>query len=60
MAYMGTLEASKKWGYTPATISKWCREGLIEGATQDKPGSPWHIPENAKCPRRIKKQNKEK
>ncbi len=51
---MGTKEASKKWGYPPQTIAKWCRENLIEGADQDKVGSPWHIPKNAKCPRPIK------
>ena len=44
----------QKWGYTQATISKWCREGLIPNATQDKPKSPWHIPKDAQCPRKIK------
>lgn len=60
MADIGTLEASRRWGYTQATISKWCREGLIPGATQDKVGSDWHIPEEAKCPKKIKirKENK--
>ena len=54
---MGTREASKKWGYTPATISKWCREGLIPNVNQDKPGSSWHIPKDAKCPKPIKQRN---
>lgn len=54
MADMGTKEAAEKWGYSQATISKWCREGLIKGANQYKSGSPWHIPKNAKCPRPIK------
>ena len=53
-----TQEASKKWGYTQTTISKWCKDGLISNATQDKPGSPWHIPENTKCPKPIKKTSK--
>lgn len=48
---MGTKEASELWGYKPATISKWCREGLIPDASQDAPGSPWHIPKDAKCPK---------
>ncbi len=52
MADMGTKEAAEKWGYTQNTISKWCRDGLIPGATQDKSGSPWHIPMNAECPKR--------
>lgn len=54
MADMGTKEASEKWGYTQSTISKWCKLGLIQKATQDKVGSPWHIPRDAKCPKKIK------
>lgn len=54
MADMGTKEASELWGYAQKTISKWCREGLIQNATQDKKGSTWHIPKDAKCPRKIK------
>lgn len=54
MEYMGTTEASKQWGYTKATISKWCRDGLIKDAEQDKKGSPWRIPINATCPKKIK------
>lgn len=55
---IGTREASELWGYKQATIAKWCREGLVKGANQDKDGSPWHIPKNAECPRKIKKENK--
>ncbi len=51
---MGTKEAAEKWGYTQATISKWCRLKLIKDATQDSKGSPWHIPKDAVCPRKIK------
>lgn len=47
---MGTAEASKLWDYPQSTISEWCRKGKIEGASQDKRGSPWHIPKDAKCP----------
>lgn len=54
MADIGTKEASEKWGYTQATIRKWCVEGQIPNATQDKKGSPWHIPADAKCPRKVK------
>lgn len=54
---MGTKEAAELWGYKQATISKWCREGLID-ATQDATGSPWHIPKDTKCPRPIKKERK--
>ena len=52
---MGTKEASELWGYTQATISAWCRAGRIPDATQDGPGSPWHIPKTAKCPKPVKK-----
>ena len=58
MADMGTKEASELWGYTMKTIRKWCNAGLIENATQDGPGSAWHIPKDAKCPRKIKSQKK--
>ena len=51
---MGTKEASKQWGYDKDTISEWCRNGLIPGADHDGPGSPWHIPKDAECPRPIK------
>ena len=54
MADIGTKEASERWGYTQETIRKWCADGLIPNATQDKKGSPWHIPADAICPKKIK------
>lgn len=54
---IGTKEASEKWGYTQETISKWCRKGLIKGASHDGVGSPWHIPKNAECPKKTKRRN---
>ena len=54
---MGTLDASKKWGYTQETIRRWCKDGLIPNATQDKEGSPWHIPQDTICPKPIKIKN---
>lgn len=53
---MGTLEASQKWDVSQATISKWCRDGKIPGAEQDRKGSPWHIPKEAGCPKRSKER----
>lgn len=53
---MGTKEAADLWGYTQATISKWCREGKIKGAEQDAHGSPWHIPKDAECPKTKKER----
>ena len=49
MADMGTKEESEKWGVPQSLIQKWCREGKIPNATQDKKGSPWHIPKDT-CP----------
>ena len=57
---IGTKEAAKRWGSSQNTISRWCREGLIENATQDGEGSPWHIPKNAECPKQIKKKQKKR
>ncbi len=54
MADMGTKEASEKWGVPQYMVSKWCREGLIPNATQDKKGSAWHIPKTAECPKKKK------
>ena len=51
---IGTKEASKRWGYTQDTIRKWCQTGLIPGADHDGPGSPWHIPKDAECPKQLK------
>ena len=49
---MGTKQASEHWGVASATVSRWCRERRIVGAYQDAPGSPWHIPIDAKRPRK--------
>lgn len=55
LVYMGTREAAELWGVKQSTVSKWCREGKIDGAEQDKKGSPWRIPRNAKYPSRRKR-----
>ena len=47
MADIGTKEAAKRLGVTQETVAKWCREGKLVGATQDKKGSPWHITEKS-------------
>ena len=56
---MGTREASEKWGYSPETIRKWCKDGLLD-ANQDKPGSPLHIPKDAICPKPIKQKGEKR
>lgn len=50
--FMGSKEASKLWGVTQATVSRWCREGKIKGAEHDADGSPWRIPKTAVPPAR--------
>ena len=57
MEYMGTKEASEKWGYSQSTIQKWCREGkifLVLKAEKSKYNGQWQIPIDAECPRQIK------
>lgn len=58
--YMGTSEAAERWGYTKATISKWCREGKIPNAEHDGPGKPWRIPVESVCPYPVRTWNKRK
>ena len=48
---MGTKEASERWGVKPATVTDWCRKGLIKDAEQDAKGSPWRIPIDTPNPR---------
>lgn len=42
--FVGTKEAAEMLNCSQATISKHCREGIIEGAEHDRKGSPWRIP----------------
>ena len=60
MEYMGTKEASKRWGYSQNTISQWCRDGLIKAAEQDRKGSPWRIPVHTECPKTTKRSQNNK
>ncbi len=48
--YFGTKALSEIWDVPPSTITKWCREGKIPGAEQDRKGSPWRIPVDTKKP----------
>ena len=47
---LGTAAAAERWGVSPATVQRWCREGKIPGAVQDAPRRPWHIPGDAGKP----------
>ena len=56
--YMGTKEASEKWGVSQGTIAKWCREGKIPGAEQDAEGSPWRLRIDTECPEKTRRKRK--
>ena len=47
---MGTKEASELWGVPQYKVQKWCRETDNPKVTQDKKGSPWHIPKDTPNP----------
>ena len=48
--FVGTSAMAELWGCKQSTITKWCREGKIEGAEQDGKRSPWRIPVDEQCP----------
>ena len=51
----GTEAAAARFGVSKSTVQRWCREGKIDGAVQDAPFHPWHIPGDAQDPRSRKK-----
>lgn len=54
--YITVKEAAKKWGYSEATIRKWCKESKISVTFKaEKKSGQWQIPSEAKCPKKIKK-----
>ena len=59
MEYMTTKEASELWGYSEATIRKWCNEeALFIVLKAEKKSGRWQIPTSAQCPKPIKKETK--
>jgi len=40
-------QASRESGYSRASISLWCRQGLIEGAYQPVPNGKWRFTRGA-------------
>lgn len=48
MADMGTREASEIWGVSQRKVQEWCKDmvNCDERITQDKKGSPYHIPKD--------------
>lgn len=54
--FIGTKALSEIWECKQSQITKWCREGKISGAEQDKKGSPWRIPIDALKPEKEKEK----
>lgn len=46
MADMGTKEAAAAWGVSQRKVQEWCRKTNDARITQDKKGSPYHIPKD--------------
>lgn len=46
MADMGTKEAAELWGVPQWRVQKFCRNCSDNRITQDRKGSPWHIPKD--------------
>lgn len=58
MDFITTKEAAEKWGYSEATIRKWCQMGLFTVTHQaEKKSGRWQIPATAQCPKKVKKKN---
>ena len=44
MADMGTMEAAELWGVTQRRVQDYCKNTQDPRITQDRKGSPYHIP----------------
>ena len=56
MADMGTKEATEKWSVSQKRVAAWCRRTKDPKVTQDKKGSPWHIPKNYPNPFKLQQR----
>lgn len=54
---IGIKTFAEKFGVKQSTVARWCREGRLE-ATQDSPGSPWHISVDAPPLKTVEKRGK--
>ena len=45
---MGTAEAAKMWNVSQRKVQEWCKRTVLIDSriTQDKKGSPYHIPKD--------------
>jgi len=54
MKYLTVKEVAIKWGYSEATIRKWCKDGIIKVTVRaEKKNGHWQIPIDAQCPKKI-------
>lgn len=57
---LSTKEFAEKWGCSPDTVRKWCREGKIPCAYQLRQKGDWYIPKDAEPPECfMKRKNRE-
>lgn len=56
MAEMGTKKAAELWGVSQKRVQDYCRKTNDPRISQDKKGSPYHIPED--YPNPFKKNRK--
>lgn len=55
MEYITVKEAAGKWGYSEATIRKWCQNEKIKVIIKaEKKSGRWQIPAAAECPGKKK------
>ena len=54
--WMTVQEAAKQWNIPEQQVTRYCRDGRIDGA--EKNGRTWFIPENARKPERISRNKK--
>lgn len=57
---MGTKEAAEKWGVPQRKVQDFCRKTKDKRITQDKKGSPYHIPKDYPNPFAEGKKKEEK
>lgn len=53
MADMGTREAALLWGVTQRMVQDFCKGTTDKRITQDKKGSPYHIPKDFPNPFKL-------
>ena len=60
LADMGTKAAAEQWGVSQRRVQEWCKKAIMtdKRITQDKKGSPYHIPTDYPNPFTMKYKDK--